>query len=217
MIQPERQSAKAQSESIVPDGGIVKLPLVSMPNNSSIKWKRGTNALFHYVAYAYISPCQHESAEIHNCNESHCCGKNHDRDAELQRKTKMLEELFSKTKLSDQEKKKNREDAYREPENHEKKPVRTLIANSKDNDESPFQLRIGYKFAVTAMEICIKTMKVGEKARFLCMPQYCEVFKVHVGIYPIRSCNEARKVKQRTAKGWETSDCLFWMQCSFGA
>eukprot|EP00842_Homolaphlyctis_polyrhiza_P000124 jgi/Hompol1/1111/HPOL_005527-RA len=57
------------------------------------------------------------------------------------------------------------------------KPIRKKIADSRDHDaDHPFELRIGYNFSVEAMELCVKSLRVGERARFLCMPQYCEGF-----------------------------------------
>lgn len=53
------------------------------------------------------------------------------------------------------------------------KPVRTQITDSRD--AGVFELRIGYKFSVVAMELCVKSMQIGERSRFLCMPEYCEV------------------------------------------
>ncbi|KAJ3179829.1 hypothetical protein HDU87_002397 [Geranomyces variabilis] len=56
------------------------------------------------------------------------------------------------------------------------RPVRRKVGDTReDTPDAPFELRIGYKFSVTAMELAVKSMRVGEKARFLCMPQYCEV------------------------------------------
>ncbi|KAJ3143447.1 hypothetical protein HDU90_000207 [Geranomyces variabilis] len=55
------------------------------------------------------------------------------------------------------------------------RPVRRKVGDTReDTPDAPFELRIGYKFSVTAMELAVKSMRVGEKARFLCMPQYCE-------------------------------------------
>ncbi len=52
-------------------------------------------------------------------------------------------------------------------------PVRKLIGDSRAfNHESPFELRIGYSFSVVAMELCVKSMKIGEKSRFLCVNEY---------------------------------------------
>ncbi|KAH6582929.1 hypothetical protein BASA50_003108 [Batrachochytrium salamandrivorans] len=58
------------------------------------------------------------------------------------------------------------------------KPVRQKICDSRDHTEAgdPFELRIGYSFSVRAIELCVKSMRPGERARFLCMPEYCEGF-----------------------------------------
>jgi hypothetical protein len=57
-----------------------------------------------------------------------------------------------------------------------KPPVKRLIGDSKVHDpDRPFELRIGLGFSVPMFEKCVKTMKVGERARFLCMPEECDV------------------------------------------
>lgn len=54
-------------------------------------------------------------------------------------------------------------------ENLDDAPIRQLVADSRQHDaENPFELRIGYSFSVKAMELCVKSMTVGEKSRFLC-------------------------------------------------
>jgi hypothetical protein len=48
-------------------------------------------------------------------------------------------------------------------------PVRYFVADSRQHDpDNPFELRIGYSFSVKAMELCVKSMSIGEKSRFLC-------------------------------------------------
>jgi hypothetical protein len=63
-----------------------------------------------------------------------------------------------------------------------------LVSDSRRFDsQKPFELRIGYSFIVKAMEICVKSMKPGEKSRFLCMNDYiqvCRVFSISVAISP---------------------------------
>jgi hypothetical protein len=55
-------------------------------------------------------------------------------------------------------------------------PTRSLVADSRFTDPSkPFELRIGRSFSVTAFEIAVRTMKVGEVARFFCAPNYVDV------------------------------------------
>ncbi|KAJ3417569.1 hypothetical protein HDV05_000026 [Chytridiales sp. JEL 0842] len=52
---------------------------------------------------------------------------------------------------------------------------RVKVGDSLANDpHNPFELRIGLSFSVPAMEKCVKTMRLGERARFLCMPEECE-------------------------------------------
>jgi len=63
-----------------------------------------------------------------------------------------------------------------EPSEDNAKPVRKLISDSKEADAGkPFELRIGYNFTVKAMELCVKSMSIGEKSRFLCMGDSIDV------------------------------------------
>jgi hypothetical protein len=58
------------------------------------------------------------------------------------------------------------------------KPKRQFISDSRTyalDGEKPFELRIGREFIVKAMEICVMSMKPGERARFLCMNEYVDV------------------------------------------
>ena len=185
MLQPELQR---NSESLTGDGSIVKLPIKSFPSKPKINWRKGVNARFHYTAYAYITPkpkneqvnCEGKDSD---CSKSHChqtghghkhCGTS---EESLKKKMEMINDILEKSK-SKKSKEKSKEDAKQAdiPLDPALKPVRTLISDSSKNNTKPFELRIGYSFSVTAMEIGIKSMKVGEKARFLCMPQYCDAF-----------------------------------------
>lgn len=58
------------------------------------------------------------------------------------------------------------------------KPKRQFISDSRTyalDGQKPFELRIGREFIVKAMEICVISMRPGERARFLCMNEYVDV------------------------------------------
>ena len=58
------------------------------------------------------------------------------------------------------------------------KPKRQFISDSRAyalDGKKPFELRIGREFIVKAMEICVKSMRPSERARFLCMNEYVDV------------------------------------------
>ena len=57
----------------------------------------------------------------------------------------------------------------------DQKPVRTKVSCSDDYDNIPFELRMGYSFSFAALETCVGSMRVGEVARFLCLPPHTEV------------------------------------------
>ncbi|KAI8893546.1 hypothetical protein BC833DRAFT_608016 [Globomyces pollinis-pini] len=188
MLQPEAQSVQNLSESITPDGGIVKIPIITK-TGPKINWTKGFNAKFHYTVHAYIVPtnADEKSTDTTSEKDTHCChdhsssGSHHKHDHSCQTDSKQREELLKSKmemveKMLSNSKKKKVKNTSKLPLNPAQKPVRTLISDSRKNDKNPFELRIGYSFSVTAMEIAIKTMKVGEKSRFLCMPEYCEGF-----------------------------------------
>jgi hypothetical protein len=190
MLKPEQNS-----ETITPDGGIIKIPIKEQKGGKLIKWVKGINAKFHYKVYAYVFPIFDGSTNENTCQghahneQSHsCCSNKKTKDEQLQEKVDLIKSLL--------EPKKSKESAaiLAEPKG---KPVRTLVGDSRKNDEKPFELRIGYSFSVEAMEICIKTMKVGETARFLCMPDYCEVgIILNLGFCSVGICNAPRKDEQ---------------------
>jgi tetratricopeptide (TPR) repeat protein len=154
------------------DEGIIKIPIIAR-NDLKISWIKGMNARFHYTAHAYLAPkkdCQPDGNQ-----ESHNNSHNHKHDLKCrcdsqearQKKLEMIQNLLDG-------KKNPSENAPEVDPNL--KPVRTLIADSRRNHVEPFELRIGYSFSVKALEICVKSLTVGERARFLCMPDYVEGF-----------------------------------------
>ena len=192
MLNPANQNyptnLKSTSYSIVPDGGIIKLPIVEKASSKPIVWRRGVKAIFHYTAHVYLAPGSddqskqarghsHDQTNSKSCrNHTHSKPCSHEPEGEISNRVSMIQELLRKSSLSHEEKEKRKTEYYRDTNDSNVSPVRTMISNSRDNDPNPFELRIGYSFSVPAMEMCIKTMQIGEKARFLCMPKYCEVY-----------------------------------------
>ncbi|KAJ3269092.1 hypothetical protein HDV01_001865 [Terramyces sp. JEL0728] len=170
MIQTENQNVTA-------DGGIIKIPIVSQPERKEIKWERGINAKLHYKAFAYLVPgqkeeCKHDTDCVHKSHSfcgSDCKGE---KDADrMKNKVELMQKLLDSSKITKDEKKETKIEL-----DPNLKPVRQQVSNSRDLQPFPFELRIGYSFSVKAIELCIKTMKIGERARFLCMPEYCDGF-----------------------------------------
>lgn len=155
----------------------MKLPINSN-NSTPITWSRGMNALFHYTVHAYLTPVivkPNEEAETKTTTEPHkhhthdhkdCCS-----ETSKQAKMNLIQDLLAGKKPELQDPTKEELDAMKDL-----KPIRTLISSSRKNDPKPFELRIGYSFSVKGMELCIKSMKVKERARFLVMPEYSEGF-----------------------------------------
>lgn len=152
------------SESLTEDNGIIKIRLTEMLDAQDVPWRRGFKAKFNYTAHAYIIPTKshkHDAACACNSTES------------LQTKVEMINNLMNRGRSGSKE---AIVDLDTDDKDVEQQPVRTLISDSKINDSLPFELRIGYSFSVVAIELCIKSMKPGERARFLCQPNYCDGF-----------------------------------------
>ena len=66
--------------------------------------------------------------------------------------------------------------AHAEKEEQKPEVRKVKICSSWEmNPSEPFALRIGKQFSFQALETAVKTMRIGEKARFLCMPEHGHV------------------------------------------
>ncbi|KAJ3164002.1 hypothetical protein HK101_000537 [Irineochytrium annulatum] len=184
-------------------------------------WSKGSNAKFHFVTYAYVSPEIDSAAdeEIEKLKKEHAEGHPNGKDGKgaahahghghgpgkgnaqrgeaLRERADMLESMIaqlSTTAKKPQTKSAARKDAGAANEVERKEeaktaeaeapkakkvergpPQRKKIGDSRDADPTkPFEMRVGLGFSVPCIEKCVKTMKVGEKAKFLCMPEECE-------------------------------------------
>ncbi|KAJ3372177.1 hypothetical protein HDU91_004320, partial [Kappamyces sp. JEL0680] len=180
MLKPDSRN---EAQHLTDDEGIIKIPIKTLQDAPSVAWHRGMNAKFHYTAHAYLVPQTKEEscANPHECKEeSHSHSDHHKHHTQCgcnseearQKKLELIQNLLAGN-LPKQNSTEQPSPLALDPS---AKPVRTLISDSRKNDENPFELRIGYSFSVQAMEICIKSMKLGERARFLCMPKYVEGF-----------------------------------------
>lgn len=147
-------------EKVTPDGGVLKITLREGDATKPMpKWVRGANARFHYAVYAYLKenrdshkPCAHVHSETGDNDDHSCCPKSHDTHQHDQHINGSIG-----------------------PED-DNRPVRQKVWDTREeNPNEPFELRIGYSFSVKGMEIAVKTMKVGERSRFLCFPEYSQV------------------------------------------
>ncbi|KAJ3161453.1 hypothetical protein HDU86_007235 [Geranomyces michiganensis] len=190
-------------EPIVPDAGILKITLREPSTECAPpNWVRGANARFHYSVFVY-TPSEQEHSTKHSAHAQHeeCSadlreGKNvkavesgskqiggtcgpphahaHKQAAEPPhhhppRPTAVQAGGFPIASSAQET------DGTPALSETLPRPVRRKVGDTReDTPDTPFELRIGYKFSVTAMELAVKSMRVGEKARFLCMPQYCE-------------------------------------------
>nr|KAJ3421156.1 hypothetical protein HK105_004356 [Polyrhizophydium stewartii] len=69
----------------------------------------------------------------------------------------------------------------------ESPPVRTKISDSRENDpERPFELRIGYDFAVRAMELCVKSMRGFVKLETVLRQERQNRINLASGLPPIK-------------------------------
>ncbi|KAJ3023712.1 hypothetical protein HKX48_001602 [Thoreauomyces humboldtii] len=156
------QSLMAGMDKVTPDGGILKITLREPEDKSrpAPSWFRGVNARFHYSVFLYSpeggasqSNNKSEKPPVHDPNCSHDHSHDHHKDHDHAPNPRVGSEGGA---------------------DGTGRPVRRKVADSRDDGQEPFELRIGYRFSVRAMELAVTSMRVGEKARFLCMPEYCE-------------------------------------------
>ncbi|KAJ3105786.1 hypothetical protein HDU96_008443 [Phlyctochytrium bullatum] len=178
-------------------------PPPSSISSKKLSWGKGSNAKFHFTVFAYVSPETESAAaeEVENLKRSaahdhhhHNHGHHHHdhkddskkRGELLQERAKrfesILEQLTEKPKKKPVSAKNETHAVAKEVEETktgkskeaESKPVKRRISSSRDYDEKPFEMRVGLGFSVPCLEKCVKTMKVGERAKFLCLPEECE-------------------------------------------
>ncbi|KAJ3045278.1 hypothetical protein HDV00_011150 [Rhizophlyctis rosea] len=144
---------------ITEDGGILKMtirpPTSEVPSS---RWTRGANARFHYTTSAYLTPEDAEKFDTKEQCDHHDHGHSQDgHDCKSHDTHGTHTDISTKKSLASD------------------RPIRKKVADSKEADLSkPFELRIGFNFSVKAFELCVKSMGIGEKARFLCLPEYCD-------------------------------------------
>ncbi|TPX58152.1 hypothetical protein SpCBS45565_g08067 [Spizellomyces sp. 'palustris'] len=149
----------SKMDKVTPDGGILKILLREGDKTKPRpQWIRGANARFHFQVYTYGKPVKESSPQgsghAHSEKSDHNSHANGSCCSHSPIATKGVE-MSANGELS--------------------QPKRKKVGDSREDDpEKPFELRIGFSFSVKAMEMCVKTMSVGERSRFLCMPEYCE-------------------------------------------
>ncbi|KAJ3258971.1 hypothetical protein HK103_003112 [Boothiomyces macroporosus] len=102
---------QGENQNVTPDGGIIKIPIVSKPEGKEIKWTRGINAKFHYKAFAYLLPgqkeeCRHDTDCVHKSHSF--CGsdcKDEKKSDHMKNKIELMQKLLNSSKTSKDEKK----------------------------------------------------------------------------------------------------------------
>ena len=138
-IIPETQKGIRINENII------KMIIQEAPETSmNITWSKGANAKLYYQVHAFVHPHKQIKRQKHN---SCCSHRSHSIHAHTD------ESIIEENEVKEDE---------------QVKPERRFVSNSKSyTDSLPFELRIGYDFSVKAFETSIRSMKVGERARFL--------------------------------------------------
>jgi hypothetical protein len=147
---------------ITSDGGVVKLLLSDGdPCKLPPSWIKGSKASFHFTAYTIP---YHQKQEAGNWFKSGLA--------------------LAKLNQEQSEEEAERENFHTATCSHDDKRVdpnkRTKIGDSKKWDGFPFDLRINMGFSVQVLELAVKTMRIGEKARFYCNPSYAEVTRINI-------------------------------------
>lgn len=144
------------------DGGLVKLLVTTGdPCKPPPKWEKSTKAVFHYKVFT-IPYEQKQDAENWFKHGLALVDLDSEQVADSDVQDLGRSESGKAVNL-------NRHPSRVDPNR------RTLIGDSKRWDKRPFELRIGKGFSVEAMEVAVKTMRIGEVSRFFCLPKYAEV------------------------------------------
>ncbi|TPX35406.1 hypothetical protein SeMB42_g07175 [Synchytrium endobioticum] len=157
---------------VTEDGGIVKMILSrQVPKNATVGhssdteivgWERGWKARIQYTAWSFLPDDLDMSTGL---TSSECCGDKHD---------KHCHDHSDNRRSSNCSHRHNEETQIQLPAlTSTSRPKRVKVGDSS-LDSVPFEIRMGMKFTVPAMEACIRTMRVGETARFLCLPPYTD-------------------------------------------
>ncbi|KAJ3105821.1 hypothetical protein HDU97_007465 [Phlyctochytrium planicorne] len=215
-IDPQSQIYKVPLEPT----GVVSSKMISWGKGSNAKFHFQVYA---YVSPEVEAAADEEIVKLkkdHQEGHAHKHDHKHDkhdpkkRGEELQKRAKAFEEMLAQLKNNKpgNEKEKAKAKALEEKKAAEgaaaaaeasantktpaQKPVRRKISDSRNFDEKPFEMRCGLGFSVPAMEKCIKTMKIGERARFLCLPEECEGYAQLESVL-----RQEKKNKELIAKG----------------
>ncbi|KND02919.1 uncharacterized protein SPPG_02000 [Spizellomyces punctatus DAOM BR117] len=174
----------SKMDKVTPDGGILKILLRDGDKTKPRpQWVRGANARFHYQVYTYGKPMKESSPQGSGHDHSAKSGHTHGNGPCCS---------HTRTATKDVEVSANREFPQ---------PKRKKVGDSREDDpERPFELRIGFSFSVKAMEMCVKTMTVGERSRFLCMPEYCEGY-----VQLAKVLKQERENRNKAKQGLPTS------------
>jgi hypothetical protein len=206
--------SESMSTNLTGDGGIVKIPLKPPTSTKELDWVRGANAKFHYTVHAYIidapkKPATDSHAHTHNgkkctshkhSSSDECSSDTHKNSPNVESFKTIIDAIADKKPLP---KEMFATQDHPSKSNPDLKPTRKKISDSRDGD--PFDLRIGYSFSVKALEICVKSMKIGETSRFLCMPAYCEVPQLNPGLRAAGDCIAAKQTQQGPSRLWQTA------------
>lgn len=161
---------RLEQTKLTEDGSILKMLLDPAPKNTTIcSWEKGATTKFHYTTHTFVKkddekrekPVNHDQ----NCKHHHHGHlKNPIQDVVIKGKAP---QSLSPSSASSIETSDNSESD---------KPIRKKIADTREIDpDTPFEMKIGYNFSVPAFELCVKSMKEGERSRFLIMPEMLQV------------------------------------------
>jgi hypothetical protein len=176
--------------------------ITSTSSTAHDPWLKGTSAHLHYAVYAYFTPTQHQTWLAAQAGvrvalasprhgEGSCCGPRpspHAQPAAQNTWGPQGGQSRDAAHASEHEEgggcchehahdiPAGPEDAATGPSGTADRPVRCLIRDTRaPTTPEPMEIRVGLGFTVPCMETAVRSMRVGDEARFLVQPEQAEV------------------------------------------
>ncbi|KAJ3074659.1 hypothetical protein HDU98_010655 [Podochytrium sp. JEL0797] len=198
------------------------------PTTRPPTWSKGSNACFNFTVHAYVTPELDAAAneEAQRITQDHAHGHpkdkhDHDhkhdpktdRESKLKQRSLALESILTQLKSASSPTPPTTTttptpSATPSPPNATTPPTRRLISSSKSTNPPTtphFSLRIGLGFSVPMLEKCVRTMRPGERARFLCLPSETDGFAHLESLLRTEKLNRERVAQGKPAI--RTSGC----------
>jgi hypothetical protein len=175
-------------QQITQDGGIMKVNISPGLSSKAVpKWKKGTKAFIYYQVYSV--PLEGERAQkLKEADQRHETNKNI-KGATGQMNKLNLSSLAANlhstcshkhdhdktTKCTDKKCNQSAEEQKKTYKGPDPRFERVLLADNRRDDTSPLELKTNMGFTFKGLELAVKSLKIGECAKFFMTSVYCDV------------------------------------------